>query len=164
MKKYLNYGLVKKNSKEYRNALRAIRKNYKKYGAKFDNTEVYALDSTLFKFIYKRGYSKHPYLKWFINGTPIQYWNILPWDYSLEYINKEEELRKTILLEVLVHHKQKIVQFLLPRMKAYYDSNIGYPVKFDTFVNWQKYIKETIEELEKGEIEKFINEMQNFWW
>jgi hypothetical protein len=95
---------------------------------------------------------------------PIKYWNILPWDYSLEYFNKEEELRKTILLEVLVQRKQEIVQFLHPRMKAYYDSNIGYPVKFDTFVNWQKYIKETIEELEKGEIEKFINEMQNFWW
>lgn len=164
MKKYLNYGLVKKNSKEYRNALRAIRKNYKKYGAKFDNTEVYALDLTLFKFIYKRGYSKHPYLKWYIIGDTHKYWDVSIRDYSLSMLNQEEEIRKTILLEVLINHKQEIINFLLPRMKAYYDSNIGYPVKFDTFVNWQKYIKETIEELEKGEIEKFINEMQNFWW
>ena len=164
MKKYLNYGLVKKNSKEYRNALRAIRRNYKKYGAKFDNTEVYALDLTLFKFIYNRGYSKHPYLKWYITGDTYKYWNVTLRNYSLSMLNEEEEIRKTILLEVLIKYKEEIVKFLIPRMKAYYDSNIGYPVKYDTFTNWQNYVKETVEELEKGEIEKFVNEMQNFWW
>ena len=57
------YSLIEKGSKEYREALRAIRRNYKKYGAKFDNSELWNLDITIYKYVQLYGLCEHPFLK-----------------------------------------------------------------------------------------------------
>ena len=44
MKLCLNYGCVERNSREYRKALRQCRKNKKRFGVAFDDSETWNMD------------------------------------------------------------------------------------------------------------------------
>lgn len=44
MKGYLNYGCVERNSRAYRKALRQCRKNKKRFGVAFDDSETWNIE------------------------------------------------------------------------------------------------------------------------
>ena len=70
------YSLIEKGSKEYREALRSIRRNYKKYGAKFDYSELWNLDSTIYKYVYNHKLCEHPFLECVVGGVHLSTVNI----------------------------------------------------------------------------------------
>lgn len=181
--KKLNYGVIQKGTKSYRNALRFCRYTKKKYGVGFDYTELWNLDSTFFNYIYKHNIVKSKFLEALVNFNEDEFvlkqYNLQdPYfekdkDKKLElyqirdrYIESEKlKLRKEIL-EILDKHpeiKTNVCDFLVPRLKCFKDIIHGYPVDM-TFESWKQYIQECIDEIENFEVfDKFFNKIYDFW-
>jgi hypothetical protein len=166
------YSLIKKGSKEYREALRSIRRNHKKYGAKFDNSELWNLDNTIYKYVNLYGLCEHPFLKECISnnvGLYNNYWKqqgVTKEEYNKNckmYWEKEEELYKEVNLQISKLTDKKFLDFLLPRLKAFKDKTIGYPVDM-TFEQYEEYLQSIIDEIEtKGTCTLIYENFNELW-
>ena len=182
--KELNYGLNVRGTKSYRNALRSCRKNKRLYGTGFDFSELWNLDLTFYKFLYKNGINTSRFLVSMIYSKDSEYireqYNIedpyIQTDNNkrLEIYNKEQECRelekeklKDDILKKIQEKpelNERICNFLIPRLKAFKDTSHGYPMPYNSFDNWCNYIQECIEEIEKNRtFTKFYQEISAFW-
>lgn len=173
MSKYVSsYSLVKKGTKEYREALRSIRRNYKRYGAKFDNTELYNLDSTIYKYVHIHKLIDHSYLEqcglgdqgrynkyWEKQGVTLDQFNK---DYTT-YWEKEDEFYKEVNLAISKLTDKKFFEFLLPRLKAFKNKSNGYPIGI-SYEDYQKYLQSIIDEIETKGTCTLIYEKFNTLW
>jgi hypothetical protein len=166
------YSLIKKGSKQEREALRVIRRNYKKYGAKFDDSELWNLDITIYKYVHLYGLCEHPFLKECISdniGFYNNYWKqqgVTKEEYNKNckmYLEKEEELYKEVNLQISKLTDKKFLEFLLPRLKAFKDKIIGYPVDM-TFEQYEEYLQSIIDEIEtKGTCTLIYENFNELW-
>ena len=173
MSKYVSpYSLIKKGSKEYRKALRSIRCNYKKYGVKFDYSELWNLDITIYKYVYNHKLYKHPFLEqcclgeqrwynkyWEKQGITIDQYNE---NYKM-YLEKEKELYKEINFAISKLTDKKFFEFLLPRLKVFKDNTIGHP-SYMTFEQYEEYLQSIINEIETKGTCTLIYENFNALW
>lgn len=166
------YSLIKKGSKEERAALRSIRRNYKKYGAEFDDSELWNLDSTIYKYVKIYKLCKHPYLKECISdnvGFYNNYWKqqgITEEEYNKNYKvywKKEGELYSEVNLQISKLTDKKFLEFILPRLKAFKDKTFGYPVDM-TFEEYKEYLQSVIDEIETKGTCTLIYEKFNVLW
>lgn len=166
------YSLIKKGTKEYREALRAIRRNYKKYGAKFDYSELWNLDSTIYKYVHIHKLCEHPFLEKCVVGDSFEYskyWGrqgITKEEYDKNwklYWEKENELYKEVNLQISNLTDKKFLEFLLPRLKAFKDNTIGYP-SYMTFEQYEEYLQNVINEIETKGTCTLIYENFNALW
>lgn len=173
MSKYVSpYSLVEKGTKEYREALRAIRRNYKRYGAKFDNTELYNLDSTIYKYVHNHKLCEHPFLKECVSdniGFYNKYWKhqgVTEDDYRKNYRtywNEENKLREEVNFQISKLTDNKFLEFLLPRLKAFKNKSNGYPIGI-SYDDYQKYLQSVIDEIETKNTCTLIYEKFNALW
>ena len=174
MSKYVSpYSLIKKGSKEYREALRSIRRNYKKYGAKFDYSELWNLDRTIYKYVHNYKLCEHPFLEKCVSRgsfTCSKYWEQQgitkeEYDENLKlYWEKEEELYKEVNLQISKLTDKKFLEFLLPRLKAFKDKTYGYPAYCMTFEEYKEYLQSVIDEIETKGTCTLIYENFNALW
>lgn len=166
------YSLIKKGTKEYREALRAIRRNYKKYGAKFDNSELWNLDSTIYKYVIIHKLCEHPFLEKCVAGGSFEYskyWErqgITKEEYDENwkmYYEKEKELYNEVNLQISKLTDKPFLEFLLPRLKAFKDNTFGYPVDM-TFEQYEEYLQSVIDEIETKGTCTLIYENFNALW
>ena len=173
MSKYVSpYSLIKKGSKEYREALRAIRRNYKKYGAKFDNSELWNLDRTIYKYVHNHKLCEHPFLKECVSdniGFYNKYWKhqgVTEDDYRKNYRtywNEENKLREEVNFQISKLTDKKFLEFLLPRLKAFKNKSNGYPIGI-SYDDYQKYLQSVIDEIETKSTCTLIYEKFNALW
>jgi hypothetical protein len=166
------YSLIKKGSKEYREALRSIRRNHKKYGAKFDYSELWNLDSTIYKYVYIHKLCEHPFLEKCISDGSFmysKYWEkqgVTKEEYNKNckiYWEKEEELYKEVNLQISKLTDKQFLEFLLPRLKAFKYKTIGYPADI-TFDEYEEYLQSIINEIETKGTCTLIYERFNALW
>lgn len=166
------YSLIKKGTKEYREALRAVRRNYKKYGAKFDNSELWNLDNTIYKYVHIHKLCEHPFLEECISdnvGFYNEYWvqrGITKDEYHKNcktYWDEERKLREDVNLAISKLTDKKFLEFLLPRLKAYKDKTHGYPT-YMTFEQYEEYLQSIIDEIETKGTCTLIYENFNALW
>mgnify|MGYP006898624730 FL=1 len=166
------YSLIEKGTKEYREALRAIRRNYKKYGAKFDNSELWNLDSTIYKYVHLHKLCEHPFLEKCIADDSFmydKYWKeqgVTKEEYHKNYKTywgKENKLREEVNLQISKLTDKKFLEFLLPRLKAFKDKTIGYPT-YMTFEQYEEYLQSVIDEIEtKGTCTLIYENFNSLW-
>lgn len=134
MGRLLNYGLIEKKSKGYRKALRQCKKNKRLYGASFDNSETWYLDIVFYKYCKDR-------LSLIVHDVNND---------ILQHINKNQ--------------LEDVCNFLVPRLKAYKDITMAYPLDL-TWEQWEDYIQNTIDEMEqKKTINLFLDRIRDFVW
>ena len=134
MGRLLNYGLIEKKSKGYRKALRQCKKNKRLYGASFDNSETWYLDIVFYKYCKNR----------------------------LSLI--VQDVNNDILQHINKNQLEDVCNFLVPRLKAYKDITMAYPLDL-TWEQWEDYIQNTIDEMEqKKTINLFLDRIRDFVW
>ena len=134
MGRLLNYGLIEKKSKGYRRALRQCKKNKRLYGASFDNSETWYLDIVFYKYCKDR----------------------------LSLI--VQDVNNDILQHINKNQLEDVCNFLVPRLKAYKDITMAYPLDL-TWEQWEEYIQNTIDEMEqKKTINLFLDRIRDFIW
>ena len=134
MGRLLNYGLIEKKSKGYRKALRQCKKNKRLYGASFDNSETWYLDIVFYKYCKVR----------------------------LSLI--VQDVNNDILQHINKNQLEDVCNFLVPRLKAYKDITMAYPLDL-TWEQWEEYIQNTIDEMEqKKTINLFLDRIRDFVW
>ena len=134
MGRLLNYGLIEKKSKGYRKALRQCKKNKRLYGASFDNSETWYLDIVFYKYCKNR----------------------------LSLI--VQDVNNDILQHINKNQLEDVCNFLVPRLKAYKDITMAYPLDL-TWEQWEEYIQNTIDEMEqKKTINLFLDRIRDFVW
>ena len=134
MGRILNYGLIEKKSKGYRKALRQCKKNKRLYGASFDNSETWYLDIVFYKYCKDR----------------------------LSLI--VQDVNNDILQHINKNQLEDVCNFLVPRLKAYKDITMAYPLDL-TWEQWDDYIQNTIDEMEqKKTINLFLDRIRDFVW
>lgn len=134
MGRLLNYGLIEKKSKGYRKALRQCKKNKRLYGASFDNSETWYLDVVFYKYCKDR----------------------------LSLI--VQDVNNDILQHINKNQLEDVCNFLVPRLKAYKDITMAYPLDL-TWEQWEEYIQNTIDEMEqKKTINLFLDRIRDFVW
>ena len=134
MGRLLNYGLIEKKSKGYRKALRQCKKNKRLYGASFDNSETWYLDIVFYKYCKDR--------------------------FSLIV----QDVNNDILQHINKNQLEDVCNFLVPRLKAYKDITMAYPLDL-TWEQWEDYIQNTIDEMEqKKTINLFLDRIRDFVW
>lgn len=134
MGRILNYGLIEKKSKGYRKALRQCKKNKRLYGASFDNSETWYLDIVFYKYCKDR----------------------------LSLI--VQDVNNDILQHINKNQLEDVCNFLVPRLKAYKDITMAYPLDL-TWEQWEEYIQNTIDEMEqKKTINLFLDRIRDFVW
>ena len=178
MSKLLNYGLVYKKSRGYRKALRQCKKNKRLYGASFDNSETWYLQIVFYQYCKDRNLSKHKFLKYFAN-----YWHEdkVKKDYMREkgidsfelenwpiieerLVSLSNEINQDILQNINNKQREDLCNFLAPRLKAFKDLSMAYPLDL-TSEQWDQYIQDTINEVEQNNnITPFINRIHDFTW
>ena len=167
------YSLIKKGSKQEREALRSIRRNYKKYGAKFDYSELWNLDSTIYKYVIIHKLCEHPFLEKCISDSSFsysKYWEqqgITKEEFYKNrnaYWEKENELRDEVNLQISKLTDKKFLEFLLPRLKAFKDKTYGYPAYCMTFEEYKEYLQSVIDEIETKGTCTLIYENFNALW
>ena len=173
MSKYVSsYSLIKKGSKEYRKALRSIRRNYKKYDAKFDNSELWNLDRTIYKYVYIHKLIEHPFLQQCSLGiiyTYSKYWEqqgITKEEYNKnyrQYLDKEDKFYNEIDFKISQLTDKNFIKFLLPRLKEF--KNIIIEEHLDmTFEEHEEYLQKVIDEIETKGTCTLIYEKFNTLW
>jgi hypothetical protein len=174
MSKYVSpYSLIKKGTKEYREALRSVRRNYKRYGAKFDNTELYNLDSTIYKYVRNHKLIDHPYLEqcglgdqgrynkyWEKQGITLDQFNK---DYTT-YWEKEDEFYKEVNFAISKLTDKKFFEFLLPRLKAFKNKSKRISNRYIVMKTIKKYLQSVIDEIETKGTCTLIYEKFNTLW
>lgn len=161
-RKKLGYGCREFGTKEIRKAYRQCRKNKKRFGVSFDDSETWNLDEVFMKFCWDNNIGRTDFMKWYISKKR----------WYTDYEKYDEELKNTLdgierlgfsaMWEDSRKHI-KLCNFLVPRLVRFKQITIGYPCDM-TADEWDKYIESTIEEVKHGILYKFCERFNNFWW
>ena len=177
MGKMLNYGCREKNTREYRKALRQCRKNKKRYGVAFDDSETWNMNMVVLQWCYDNHVHTHPIIK------RCRFSDVLIEDYLKEYYEEDlsefkddfqeynrvfnivlENTLEEIFYEIRTKFRYQFCDFILPRLKRFKEIRLTYPQDF-TFEGWTQYIQEAIDEIETEKtFEKFLTRISDFWW
>ena len=160
-RKKLGYGYREFGTKEIRKAYRQCRKNFKRFGVAFDDSETWNLDEVFMKFCWDNNIGRTEFMKWYISNKR----------WYTDYEKYDEELKNTLDginlgftgLYVDFRKHMKLCNFLVPRLVRFKEITIGYPCDMSPY-EWDKYIESTIEEVKQGCLYKFCNRFNNFWW
>jgi hypothetical protein len=177
MKLCLNYGCVERNSREYRKALRQCRKNKKRFGVVFDDSETWNMDLVVLHWCCDNYVHRHPIIKRSrFSDRLIEDWiqDFFEPDLS-EYKRGSEEYMKLydtiyrniiedIFYEIRTKFRFQFCEFILPRLKRFKEISLAYPFDLGE-EGWDKYVQEAIDEIEKEKtFEKFVDRIADFWW
>jgi hypothetical protein len=177
MKLCLNYGCVERNSREYRKALRQCRKNKKRFGVAFDDSETWNLDIVVLQWCYDNNVHPDPIIKKCrFSDRLIEDWIDEYYETDLsrykcgfeEYMKLYDTIYRNIIedifYEIRTKFRYQFCEFILPRLKRFKEISLAYP--FDLGIEgWDKYIQEVINEIEnKKTFEKFVDRIADFWW
>lgn len=143
-RKKLGYGFREFGTKEIRKAYRQCRKNFKRFGVAFDDSETWNLDEVFMKFCWDNNIGRTEFMKWYISNKR----------WYTDYEKYDEELKNTLDginlgftgLYVDFRKHMKLCNFLVPRLVRFKEITIGYPCDMTPY-EWDKYIESTIEEL-----------------
>lgn len=130
----LNYGWAMKN-RNYRKALRQCRKNRKRYGAAFDETEVKELFRSMCTFMEKNAFPIDKVLlcfaKGIINADVRERFpkivELLRGEETVEVMYEIDALFNKKITELDELQKQKLIDFILPRLECFADTCMTYP-------------------------------------
>lgn len=131
----LNYGWVMKHDWNYRRALRQCRINRKRYGAAFDATEVKDLFSSMCTFMQKNAFPIDKFLLCFANGVVNEdvlnrypkLKELFMGEATIEVIYEMDSVFNKQIIELDDWYKQKLIEFLLPRLQCFADTCMTYP-------------------------------------
>jgi hypothetical protein len=163
-RKKLGYGCREFGTKEIRKAYRQCRKNKKRFGVSFDDSETWNLDHTFMRYCWDNNICRTEFMKWYISG---HYWTD---DITTE--TYESGLKETLdSIERLYFSASyydmvkltKLCNFLLPRLIRFKQVTMGYPPDM-TPEEWDRYIDSTVEEIKQHIFFKFFERFGNFWW
>ena len=177
MKLCLNYGCVERNSRGYRKALRQCRKNKKRFGVAFDDSETWNIELVVLRWCCDNHVHTHPIVKKCrFSGRLIEDWIEEYYETDLsEYERGSEEYMKLyytiyrniiedIFYEIQTKFRDQFCEFILPRLKRFKEFSLTYLVDLG-IDGWDKYIQEVIDEIENEKtFEKFVVRIDNFWW
>ena len=162
-RKKLNYGCRELGTREKRKAYRQCRKNKKRFGVAFDDSETWNLDEVFMKFCWNNNIGRTDFMKWYISNKR----------WYTDYEKYDEELKNTLdgitnlgfsaMWEDSRKHI-KLCNFLVPRLVRFKQITMGYPCDMMTPEEWDRYIESTIEEVKHGCLYKFCERFNNFWW
>lgn len=170
-----NYGYIEMHDWEYRKALRQCRRNKKRYGAAFDNSEAYQLPNAVCVFMLTHNYPiNKAYLYFKAKGVYKEELFALHPDFPKdiaaenwidEYTKVEERAKEDIvkqMAELDNAHKQELIQFILPRLQFISEIESIYvdDIEDDNQENWLNTIKVMLEELKDGNLNLFL---ENMW-
>ena len=79
------------------------------------------------------------------------------------YWNKENKLREEVNLQISKLTDKKFLEFLLPRLKAFKNTTIGYPANM-AFEEYEEYLQSVINEIETNGTCTLIYENFNSLW
>ena len=169
-KSLFGWGCVYKNEKRYRKALRQCKKNKKRFGVGFDNSETWNLDHTFFMYLYNTRWIREmddflkAYMFWKEEEYVCEKYNIPYYEYN--DIGAALDTQVVVLflhIEKLDDSKKKqLCDFLIPRLIVFKENLHGYPGNM-TEEEWDKYIDDTIEELKQLNFDKFEKRLGCFW-
>lgn len=165
-----NWGCIRKHEKGYRKALRQCKKNKKRFGVGFDNSETWNLDWTFLMYLYNtRWVREHDeFLKEYMFFREDEYickkYNIPEYEYQNIF-----EIEYKLISDIFTNinqlddeKKKQLSDFLIPRLIVFKENLHGYPG--DMYPEeWDKYIDETIEELKQLKFDKFKKRLSCFW-
>lgn len=165
-----NWGCIRKHEKGYRKALRQCKKNKKRFGVGFDNSETWNLDWTFLMYLYNtRWIREHDeFLKEYMFSREDDYicdkYNIPKYDYQniSEVLDKLIEKVFVSINQLDDEKKKKLSDFLIPRLIVFKENLHGYPGNM-TEDSWNQYIDDTIEELKQLKFDKFEKRLGCFW-
>lgn len=165
-----NWGCFYKNKKGYRKALRQCKKNKKRFGVGFDDSETWELYWAFITYLYNtRWIREHDkILKAYMFSREEEYvcekYNIPEYEYQ-----NISEILDNLVHEVFVsinqlddEKKQRLSDFLIPRLIVFKENLHGYPADMAEG-EWDQYIDDTIEELKQLKFDKFENRLGCFW-
>ena len=177
MKLCLNYGCVERNSRGYRKALRQCRKNKKRFGVAFDDSETWNMDLVVLRWCYDNNVHPDPIIKKCrFSDILIEDWIQEFFEIDLsEYKRGSEEYMKLydtiyrniiedIFYEIRTKFRYQFCEFILPRLKRFKEISLAYPFDLGE-EGWDKYVQEAIDEIEKKKtFDKFVDRIVDFWW
>ena len=177
MGKMLNYGCREKNTREYRKALRECRKNKKRYGVAFDDSETWNLDMVVLQWCYDNHVHTHPIIKrcrfsdWLIGDYIEDYYaDVLSEDiadfqmYNRLYNEILENVYKDAFVQIRERLNDQFCDFILPRLKRFKEISLTYVYDFGE-ETWKQYVQDAIDEIETEKtFEKFLTRISDFWW
>lgn len=170
-----NYGYIEMHDWEYRKALRQCRRNKKRYGVAFDNSEAYQLPNAVCVFMLTHNYPiNKAYLYFKAKGVYKEELFALHPDFPKdiaaenwidEYTKVEERAKEDIvkqMAELDNAHKQELIQFILPRLQFISEIESIHidDIEEDDKENWLNTIKVMLEELKDGNLNLFL---ENMW-
>lgn len=166
----LNWGCIRKKEKGYRKALRQCKKNKKRFGVGFDNSETWNLDHTFFMYLYNTRWIREmdDFLKahmfWEEDEYVCEKYNIPDYEYNDIGIALDTQVNLVFShIEKLDDSKKKqLCDFLIPRLTVFKENLHGYPACM-TEEEWNKYIDDTIEELKQLKFDNFKYKFGAFW-
>lgn len=169
-KSLFGWGCVYKNEKEYRKALRQCKKNKKRFGVGFDNSETWNLDRTFFMYLYNTRWVREmdDFLKAYMFSREDDYicdkYNIPKYEYQniAEIQDKYISDIFTSVNQLDDKKKKQLSDFLIPRLIVFKENLHGYPANM-TEEEWDQYIDDTIEELKQLKFDKFEKRLGCFW-
>ena len=177
MGKIFNYGCREKKTREYRKALRECRKNKKRYGVAFDDSETWNLDMVVLQWCYDNHVHTHPIIKrcrfseWLIGDYVEEYYaDVL----SMHTANYQEYYRlydeifnniyKDAFAEIRVRLNEQFCDFILPRLKRFKEICLTYPLDLGEEA-WNQYVQDVIDEIETEKtFNKFQYRIKYFCW
>lgn len=166
------YSLIKTGTKDYNKALKSIRRNYKKYGVGFDNSEIWNVDITIYKYVLLHKLCEHPFLEICASDglyTYNKYWEDQgitrdEYDENHEmYCKKEDELRQEVNLQISHLTDKGFLEFILPRLRAFKDGIKSYAADM-TCEQYEEYLQSIIDEIRKKGTCTLIYEHFNSLW
>ena len=161
-RKKLGYGFREFGTKGIRKAYRQCRKNFKRFGVAFDDSETWNLDEVFMKFCWDNNIARTDFMKWYISNKR-WYTDYEKYDEELENtLDGIERLGFSAMWEDSRKHL-KLCNFLVPRLVRFKEITMGYPCDM-TEDEWDSYIESTIEEVKQGCLYKFCKRFNNFWW
>lgn len=177
MKLCLNYGCVERNSREYRKALRQCRKNKKRFGVAFDDSETWNMDLVVLRWCYDNNVHPDPIIKkCCFSDVLIEDWiqDFFEPEFSEYKCGSEEYMKlydtiyrniiEDIFYEIRTKFRYQFCEFILPRLKRFKEISLIYPSDLGE-EGWGKYVQEAIDEIEKEKtFEKFVDRIADFWW
>ena len=169
-KSLFGWGCVYKNEKGYRKALRQCKKNKKRFGVGFDNSETWNLDHTFFMYLYNTRWIRKmdDFLKahmfWKDDEYVCEKYNIPDYEYQ-----NIAEIENKLISDVFIsinqlndEKKKQLCDFLIPRLIVFKEKSNSHPASM-TEEEWDKYIDDTIEELKQLKFDKFEKRLGCFW-
>ena len=95
-----------------------------------------------------------------IDSFELENWPII----EERLVSLSNEINQDILQNINNKQREDLCNFLAPRLKAFKDLSMAYPLDL-TSEQWDQYIQDTINEVEQNNnITPFLNRIHDFTW